>query len=345
MNGATPVSSPHGWHGIATGRIMLEVILACVPGLAVLIWFFGWGPLINVVWLCCVGVLLEAFAIRLRGRSVRFYLSDGSALVTAVLLGLSLPPTLPWWMSLIGIAFAILIAKHLYGGLGYNLFNPAMVGYVVLLISFPVEMTTWLVPRGVLEQSPAVPGFLDSLQAIFTMGQSSQAIDAFTGATALDEFKLQRGGMTAGEFMAGNPLFGTWSGRGWEWVNLAFLAGGLWLLYRKIISWHIPAAMLLSQTLLSALFYDGGSSAGHGSPLLHLFGGATMLGAFFIATDPVTAATTPRGKIIFGALIGLLVYVIRTWGGYPDAVAFAVLLGNFTTPLIDYYTKPRAFGR
>ncbi|MEX2365841.1 MAG: electron transport complex subunit RsxD [Pseudohongiellaceae bacterium] len=335
------LSSPHGRQGQTTGRIMLEVILACVPGLAALTWFFGWGTLINIVWLALLALGLEAAVVKLRGRDIRFFLSDNSALVTAILLGLALPPTSPWWLGLTGIAFAIVIAKHLYGGLGYNPFNPAMVAYVVLLLSFPVEMTTWVLPRGATDQ---LPGFVTSLLMIFPFADPAPAVDAFTGATALDQFKLQRGGMLVSEFRQQNSLFGRWSGLGWEWVNLAFLGGGLYLLYRRIISWHIPLAILGSLLLLSALFYDGGSSASHGSPLLHLLGGATMLGAFFIATDPVTAATTVRGKLIYGVLIGVLIYMIRSKGNYPDGVAFAVLLGNFAAPLIDYLSRPRTFG-
>jgi electron transport complex protein RnfD len=150
--------------------------------------------------------------------------------------------------------------------------------------------------------------------------------------------------MTVSEFWAGSPVFGTVSGLGWEWVNAGFLLGGLYLLWKRIITWHIPVGMLVAITVLSVAFYDSGSSASHGSPLFHLFAGASMLGAFFIATDPVSAATTPRGRLIYGLLIGALVYIIRVWGNYPDAVAFAVLLGNFAAPLIDYYTRPRTFG-
>lgn len=334
----TRTRSSQNPQALSTSQIMQLVILACIPGLAALTFFFGWGSLINILWLCALAVFLEALVLKLRQRNIIFALKDSSALVTAVLLGLSIPPTAPWWIGLTGISFAIILAKHLYGGLGYNPFNPAMVGYVVLLVSFPLEMTSWISPRGVTEQ---MPGFQDSFVIIFTFFESPVDIDAFVGATALDEFKLQRGGLLISEFWNQNPIFGRWSGAGWEWVNLGFLGGGLFLLYKKIISWHIPCSLLLSIVILSAIFYDGGSSASHGSPLLHLLGGATMIGAFFIATDPVSAATTARGKLIYGALIGILIYLIRVWGNYPDAVAFAVLLGNFAAPLIDHYSQAR----
>lgn len=336
-----PISSPHTWRAFSTPQLMQRVVLACVPGLAVLTWFFGWGTFINIIWLSAWALGLEALIVWLRGRNIRFYLSDCSALVTAVLLGLALPPTVPWWLSLTGIVSAIVLAKHLFGGMGYNPFNPAMVGYVVLLVSFPVAMSTWISPRGVIATPP---DFLTSLQVIFGFLPGGTDIAAYTGATALDEFKLQRGGMTAAEFWQQSPLFGNLSGVGWEWVNIAFLGGGLYLLWKKIITWHIPVAMLASLALLAALFHDGGSSSGHGSPFMHLFGGATMLGAFFIATDPVSAATTNKGRLIYGALIGVLTYIIRAWGNYPDGVAFAVLLGNFAAPMLDYFTQPRTFG-
>jgi Na+-translocating ferredoxin:NAD+ oxidoreductase subunit D len=336
----TIFSSPHSHQALSVQRIMQLVLLACIPGLLALTVFFGWGSFINIIWLSILAVGFEALVIKLRNRNIAFYLSDYSAVVTAVLLGLSLPPGAPWWLGLVGIFFAIVIAKHLYGGLGYNPFNPAMVGYVVLLISFPIEMTSWILPRSEFQ---VIPGSMDSLASIFSLSKAS-TFDAFTGATALEEFKLERGALLIDEFWQDNPRFGRWSGLGWEWVNIGFLAGGMFLLYKKILTWHIPVSLLLSLALLSAAFYDGGSSASHGSPFMHLLGGATMLGAFFIATDPVTASTTLRGKIIYGALIGILIYVIRIWGAYPEGMAFAILLGNFAAPLIDYYTQPRTYG-
>ncbi len=333
-------ASPHEHRGTAISSVMQQVMLACVPGLTMLVFFFGWGTLLNLLWLCLLALALEAAVLKLRQRPVGFHLGDCSALVTAVLLALALPPTAPWWLGLTGIFFAIVVAKQLYGGLGYNPFNPAMVGYAVLLVAFPVQMTRWLLPEGAKE---ALPSLLDSL-ALFLDHEPASGIDAFTGATALDNFRQQRGAQLVSEFWAGSAVMGDWSGRGWEWINLGFLMGGCYLLYKKIIAWHIPTGLLAALMLWALLFYDGGSSASGGSPLFHLFAGATMLGAFFIATDPVTAPATKRGRLIYGALIGSLVYIIRTWGSYPDGVAFAVLLGNVATPLIDICTQPRAKG-
>ena len=206
---------------------------------------------------------------------------------------------------------------------------------MVLLISFPVQMTAWAPPRGAGE----LPGLLQALQACFTPA----AYDGVTMATPLDLLK-QNNSLLIEDLWASNPQFGRWAGVGWEWVNLAFLAGGLWLLYQRVFTWHAPVAMLAALALMSALFYDGGSSASGGSPLFHLLSGATMFGAFFIVTDPVSSAVSTLGRLVYGALIGVLVYMIRVWGNYPDAVAFAVLIMNLSAPLIDQYTQPRTYG-
>ena len=319
---------------LTTAQIMQLVLVAALPGILAMTVFFGSGTLVNIAWLILCAVVLEALVLKLRDKPVRKSLGDYSAVVTALLLAISLPPAAPWWLGLTGIFFAIVVAKHLYGGLGYNPFNPAMVGYAVLLISFPVEMTRWLLPEN-------VNGILPELMTLIKqfLGNIPETMDAFVGATALDQFKLDRGGLTIAEYWQGNPLFGSLSGAGWEWVNAGFLLGGLYMLYRKIITWHIPAAMLGTMAIMALFFYDGGSSASHGSPLFHLFGGAAMLGAFFIATDPVSGPSTNTGKLYYGALIGLLIYIIRIWGSYPDGIAFAVLLANFAAPGIDYFIR------
>jgi len=228
-----------------------------------------------------------------------------------------------------------LLGKHVFGGLGYNPFNPAMVGYVVLLISFPLQMSSWAPPRGLAD----VPGFSDALQALF----NAQAYDAVTMATPLDLMR-QNTGLLVEDLYQQKSQFGIWAGVGWEWVNLSFLAGGLWLLYRRIFTWHAPVAMLLALGLWAGVGFDGGSSNSGGSPLFHWLSGATMFGAFFIITDPVSSAVSNKGRLIFGALIGMLVYLIRVLGNYPDAVAFAVLILNFAAPFIDQYTQPTTYG-
>ena len=330
------VTSPHAHGALTTTKVMQSVLLATLPGVAVLTWFFGPGTLVNIIFGSLVAVAMEATALALRRRPILRTLDDHSAVVTASLLCISLPPYSPWWLIVIGMAAAIWLAKHLYGGLGYNPFNPAMVGYVVLLISFPVQMTTWAPPRGTGHE---IPSLVDALRACFL----PQHYDAVTMATALDVVK-QNTGLTLEALWQQSPQIGRWAGAGWEWASLAFLAGGLWMLRRGIFTWHAPLGMLASIVILSALFYDNGSSASHGSPLFHLLGGATIFGAFFIVTDPVSSAVSTRGRLIYGALIGALVYTIRVAGNYPDAVAFAVLIMNFAAPFIDHYTQPRTYG-
>ncbi|MDH2243460.1 RnfABCDGE type electron transport complex subunit D [Pseudomonas sp. GD03909] len=325
------ITSPHAKGPSRTQRVMLLVLAATLPGVVVLTWLYGAGTLINLAWACLAALGFEAAILKLRQRPVGFFLRDGSVLVTAVLLALALPPYSPWWLTLIATGCAVVFGKQLYGGLGQNPFNPAMIGYVVVLISFPVEMTTWPVPHSV--------GLGAGLQHI--LGIASLP-DGWTQATALDVLKVNKS-LTIDELWS-NPAFGHFGGIGSEVVNLAFLAGGLFLLHKRLFSWHAPVGMLAAMVLMSLVFWNGSGSDSNGSPLFHLLSGATMLGAFFIVTDPVSSATSPRGRLIFGAGVGILVYVIRAWGGYPDGVAFGVLLMNLAAPTIDYYTRPRTYG-
>ncbi|NOH72584.1 electron transport complex subunit RsxD [Vibrio pectenicida] len=341
-------SSPHAHSRRSTPDLMKWVALCALPGLFVQTYFFGWGTIIQLFFAIILGLALEAGVMMVRKRPPVSALRDNSAIVTAWLLAIAIPPLSPWWLVTIGLIFAIIIAKHLYGGIGQNLFNPAMVAYVVLLISFPVQMTSWIAPT---ELQPSAVSFTDSLSLIFTgfnldglsLQQIRTGIDGLTMATPLDAFKTAlHSGNTAAEAVA-QPQFTGLAGLGWEWVNLAYLAGGLLLIKLRVINWHIPVSFLVSLLVISVLFslFTPGETA---SPSIHLLSGATMLGAFFIATDPVSASTTVKGRLIFGAFIGAMVFMIRTWGGFPDGVAFAVLLGNMCVPLIDYYTKPRTYG-
>lgn len=325
------ITSPHAKGPSRTQRVMLLVLAATLPGVIVLTWLYGAGTLINMAWACAAALGFEAAILKLRQRPVGFFLRDGSVLVTAVLLALALPPYSPWWLTLIATGCAVVFGKQLYGGLGQNPFNPAMIGYVVVLISFPVEMTTWPVPHSV--------GLGAGLQHI--LGIASLP-DGWTQATALDVLKVNKS-LTIDELWS-NPAFGHFGGIGSEVVNLAFLAGGLFLLHKRLFSWHAPVGMLAALVVMSLVFWNGSGSDSNGSPLFHLLSGATMLGAFFIVTDPVSSATSPLGRLIFGVGVGILVYVIRAWGGYPDGVAYGVLLMNLAAPTIDYYTRPRTYG-
>ncbi|MDM9614468.1 electron transport complex subunit RsxD [Kosakonia cowanii] len=342
-------SSPYTHNQRQTSRIMLLVTLATIPGIAAQLWFFGWGTLIQLILAIVSALLAEGLVLKLRKQSVSTILADNSALLTGLLLAISIPSFAPWWMVVLGTVFAVIIAKQLYGGLGHNPFNPAMIGYVVLLISFPVQMTSWLPPHDIAR---TVPGLLDALQVIFTghsttgatMDALRMGVDGISQATPLDTFKTSLHAGHSVEQIMHYPIYsGVLAGAGWQWVNLGYLAGGIFLLSQNTIRWHIPVSFLLSLTLCATLGWLFAPQT-FLAPQLHLLSGATMLGAFFILTDPVTASTTNKGRLIFGALAGLLVWLIRSFGGYPDGVAFAVLLANITVPLIDYYTRPRVYG-
>lgn len=336
-----PLSSPHQTGPQSVTRVMAIVLLALVPGSIAMTWYFGWGIVINLVLAVSTALAAEAAVLMLRGRPVRPALFDLSAVVTGWLLALALPPLLPWWQTLLGSGFAIVIAKQLYGGIGFNPFNPAMAGYVLLLVSFPVTMTRWLPPDVV---SGYWPSLSDSLHIIFSgTPPAGQTWDAISSATPLDQMRTELSQNRMISEIRSSPLWGDYGGRGWEWIGNWFLLGGLFLLWRRVITWRIPVSMLGSLLLVAGVFWAI-DPATHPFPAFHLFSGAAILGAFFIATDPVSASTTPRGQLVYGALIGLLVFVIRTWGGYPDAVAFSVLLMNMAAPTIDHYTQPRIYG-
>jgi len=328
---------------ITVALTMRRVLYALIPATLVYTWYFGWGLLINMTLAAGIALACEAAMLRLRKKPQKPFLLDFSAVVTAVLFAFTLPPLTPWWITAIGISFAIVFAKHLYGGLGYNPFNPAMAGYVVLLISFPVEMTTWIAPNVPELDLPRL-GLLETL-AVVASGQLPAGLtwDAVTMATPLDDVKVQLAQMQTMAEIQSQAIYGDFGGKGWEWVSNWIGLGGLWLLYKGVIRWHIPLSMLASLFIVSLFIYllDPGS---HASPVFHLFTGATVLGAFFIATDPVSAATSVKGRLIYGAGIGILTFVIRNWSDYPDGVAFAVLLMNMAVPAIDYFTKPRVFG-
>jgi electron transport complex protein RnfD len=333
--------APYTHQARSVSQIMREVLFALIPGIILYVWFFGWGVVVHLVLAGITALATEALMLKLRHRPIKIFLQDYSALVTACLLALAIPPLAPWWVTVIGTAFALIFAKHLYGGLGVNTFNPAMVAYAMLLISFPVQMTHW-------PALSALSGYyLNPVDAfnlvIFNQLPVNISVDALSGATPLETIKTALNQSYMLSEVRQNPIFGDFGARGWEWMANAFLLGGIWLIYRKIITWHIPVAVLGSLATCALLFYAIDPDK-YPSPLFHIFSGAAMLGAFFIATDPVSAATSLRGKLVYGIGIGVLIYTIRAWGGYPDAVAFAVLLMNLSVPFIDYYTKPPAFG-
>ncbi len=269
---------------------------------------------------------------------------DGSGLLTAWLLALSLPPWAPWWIAAVGSLFAVIIAKQLFGGLGQNPFNPAMAARVMLLISFPMEMTSWIKPAPF--GSDHSPGWLEGLAVTF----SGVHLMAWSSATLLGHVKTEftRGTELAqalsGYYAPWDALWGSRTGSLGETAALLLLAGGLFLIAKRIITWHAPVAMLLG-VAIPALVFSSANPAHYAGPLYHLLSGGLIMGAFFIATDPVTSPNTAAGQFIFGLGCGLLTWIIRTWGGYPEGVAFAVMLMNAVTPVIDHYVKPRIYGR
>ena len=320
---------------------MLKVLLALIPAIVAYVWVYGSGVIVSLLIASVTALGSEALVLKLRARPVMPFLLDGSALVTAWLLALALPPLVPWWIVVVGTLFAIVVAKQLYGGLGYNPFNPAMVGYAVLLISFPVLMTQWPAP---VELAKAHLSFADQMHYIFGRAlPDGVMIDAISSATPLDYLKTQLTMHHSLTDISQASIFGHLAAKGGELVTAAYLLGGLYMLQQRIISWHIPVAFLGALALISGVFHLI-NTAVYADPMFHLFAGAAMMGAFFIATDPVSGATTPWGKIIFAAGIGILTWLIRVYGGYPDGVAFAVLLMNLFVPLIDAHTQPRVFG-
>ncbi|SDH13466.1 electron transport complex protein RnfD [Pseudomonas benzenivorans] len=328
----------------SVNRIMLHICLALAPATLFGLYLFGW-PAINL-WLltCATALVTEALCLHWLGQPLKRLL-DGSALLTGWLLALSLPPWAPWWIGVGGAAFAIGIGKQLYGGIGQNIFNPAMLARVALLIAFPLQMTTWAVPHAL--GSAAAPGFVESLAITFT---GAPLADGMSGATALGNLKTELTlGHSAEEILAGNfslipALLGSTAGSLGETSELLLLLGGLWLLARRIIHWEIPLSLLLSVAVMASIAHQINPDRYPGG-LYHLASGGLLLGALFIATDPVTSPVSRSGRLIFGIGCGVLVYVIRTWGSFPEAVAFAVLFMNALSPLIDRYCRPRAYGR
>jgi Na+-translocating ferredoxin:NAD+ oxidoreductase subunit D len=333
--------SPYIFDAPSVSTIMLKVLLALVPAIITYVWMFGGGILVTLTLATLTALATEALILKLRGRPIKPFISDYSAVITAWLLALAIPPLTPWWLIVVGVFFAIVIAKQLYGGLGYNPFNPAMIGYAVLLISFPVLMTKW---PAALALAQTKLSFSEQLHFIFSgLLPQNVSLDAVTSATPLDYLKTQLKLKHAVADIQQAPLFGQLGGKGSEYVAFAYLLGGLYLLQQKIISWHLPTAFLTTLALMSGLFWL--INPDHfASPLLHVFSGASMLCAFFIITDPVSGPTTPKGKLWFAAGVAVIAYLIRVYGGYPDGVAFAVIFMNICVPLIDAYTQPRVFG-
>ncbi len=337
-----PVSGPHVLTVRRVDDIMVKVIVALLPSVGFGVLVFGLPALYLTVLTVTSALVFEAFCLNLKGVKAKPYLYDGSAVLTALLVAMTLPPWAPWWIGVLGSAIAIILGKQVYGGLGQNLFNPAMLARVALLVSFPIEMTSWV------NVSPLFTGISISDSFAITFGQS-YSVDGVTGATTLGAVKTgfsqnQTLPELLSEYSGIQAFIGWERGSLGETSTLLILLGGLWLVRQGVIQWHIPLSVLVSVTLLSIIGYAVDSEH-FLSPWVHLNSGALMLVAFFIATDYVTSPNTPLGQMIFGAGCGALIYIIRTWGGYPEGTGFAILLMNAVTPLIDHYIKPRIYGR
>lgn len=323
--------------------MMRQVLYALIPAALAYVWYFGSGLVFNLIIAAVFCAAGEALMLRVRGRDIATGLGDYSALVTAALLAFAMPALTPWWVTATAALFGIVVAKHLYGGLGFNIFNPAMAGYVVALVAFPLHMNLWTAPRMGDIDYQFLTIYETALYALTGSFPDHLTFDAVSRATPLDVVKAGLNSMRTFEELRIYPMMGDFGGRGWEWIGNFTAIGGAWLLLRKIIRWEIPFGVLMGLLLPSGLLYFLGSGV-HASPGFYLFSGGTILCAFFIATDPVSAATSPKGRLIYGFGIGFLIYAIRRWGSYADGVAFAVLLMNMATPAIDYLTRPHIVG-
>jgi electron transport complex protein RnfD len=346
MNIAT-TSGPFTHKDNSVQNTMALVLLALLPATAFNIYLFGWPALFLFAITIGACVAVEAGCFALGDRPVKVALSDNSAVLTGWLMASSLPPWAPWWIGVLGAVFAIALAKHAFGGLGQNVFNPAMVGRTVLLVSFPVVMTAWVMPHPLF--SAGAPGFSDAIAITF----GGHMPDSMSAASALGFVKTELSrGIPVTQSMADvahvpdlmDMSLGYRAGSMGETSALLILLGGLFLMYKRVISWHIPVGVMATLFLMGTLF-NAIDPARYTSGMFHLMSGATFLGAFFIATDYVTSPVSKMGQLIFAVGVGLFAWTIRTYAGYPEGMAFAVLLMNSLTPIIDQYTRPRVFGR
>ena len=323
--------APHLPSVRGVNRVMGLVLVALAPVVVAQVWRYGTGVLVQIALAVVFSLVVEALASRLRARSTAWLPRDLSAPVTALLFALCIPPLAPWWIALVAMIAAIGVAKHAYGGLGFNLFNPAMVGFAVAVLAFPLELSRWVPPDG-------GAGVRATFEAIFLGIPPSPGWDAVAQATPLDAVRsLGAQGFTLQEIAGRTRYDGTFA------IATAILTGGLLLLWKRVIPWQVPAAVLGATIVLTLPFWLTDADR-YASPLHHLTSGGLLLAAFFIATEPVTGCTTPRGRVVFGTGIAAITLAIREWGAYPDGVAFAVLLMNAAAPWIDRHTRPRYYG-
>ena len=328
MSLLTVSGSPHIHSDQPVSRIMYGVVIAMIPAMLVSFYFFGLGAA-KVMLVSVLACLLFEWAIQKYLLKGPLTINDGSALVTGILLAFNVPSSMPVWMTIVGAFVAIAVAKMTFGGLGKNPFNPALVGRVFMLMSFPVQMTTWPIPK------PFFGG--------------TAVTDAITGPTTLG---IVKEGLNAGKKVSellpdlptyAGELLGNQGGSLGEVSAIALLLGALFMFYKKIITWHIPVSVLVSITIFTTILWLINPEK-NASPMFHLLAGGVLLGAIFMATDYVTSPMNPRAMLIYGCGIGILTVVIRVWGAYPEGVSFAILIMNAFVPLMNTYIKPKRFG-
>lgn len=319
-------ASPHVHSDRTSKKVMYDVVIALIPAFLVSIYVFGISALI-VTSVAIASCMLFEYLIQKYLLKTQVTITDGSALITGILLAFNVPSNLPIWMVIVGALVAIGVAKLSFGGLGFNIFNPALVGRVFLLVSFPVQMTMW-------------PTAIEN---------NTTVVDAVTGATSLGAIKE---GLMSGDTMteistripsAIDMLFGFTAGSLGEISGLALLLGGLYLIIRKVISWHIPVILLVTMAFMTGIFWFINPEQ-YANPLIHILSGGAILGAFYMATDLVTSPMTKKGMVIFAIGIGVITVLIRLFGAYPEGISFAILIMNAFVPLINKYFKPRRFG-
>ncbi len=344
------LSSPHMHGGDSVRMTMLSVIFALMPAAIVSVYLFGWLALLLIALCMLTCIATEFISLRLMGRPAT-PVGDGSAALTGLLLALTLPAYIPWWMVILGSVMAIVLGKQLYGGLGYNLFNPALAARIILLVSFPLNMTTWIMPMHVGTPAIDLYNFNTCLNLLLFGPESlNQVLDAVTMASPLGHIKTEwsqgiavADALSSYDYSYLDAFLGREAGSIGETSALALLLGGIYLLARHTISWHIPLSYLATVLLLAAIF-NTIDPARYAPPLFHLLAGGLILCAFFMATDPVTSPVTANGRLVFGIGCGVLTWCIRTYGGYPEGAMFAVILMNCAVPLIDHYCRPRVYG-
>jgi electron transport complex protein RnfD len=314
-------TSPHIHNAESIPRVMYSVVIALIPAVLVSIYYFGVSALIIYLISIASCLVFEAAAQKVMGRPIT--IGDGSIMITAILLAMNIPSTSPWWLVVVGALVAVVLGKQIYGGLGHNPFNPVLVARILLLISFPVQMTAWVKP------APLFSG-----------------VDSVSMATPLGDMKttlMLKGLIDTSHFSYMDTFIGFVGGSLGETSVLALLVGGIFLLARRVITWHVPATYIGTVFALTGVFWLIDPTK-YANPVFHILSGGLMLGALFMATDMVTSPVYPRGMLIFGIGCGIITVLIRLFGGYPEGVAFSILLMNAATPLIDRYTTPKKFG-